>query len=641
MRLHKLMGGILLAGWLAAYPMGGNSQHPLQPLPNAGEIFVHVSGGTSYVTQSNTVQVDTLSIDSITTNVNEIVLGQLGMIVTMSVRNTSATRDIQLNEITLHFYNRRFTSIPSGQTPLNYLVDQAFTKLLLNPQTSIPANTTVDFVFRVDVTGDPLLFPKSLIVIDGFLRYASTYYDNYWTQPDLYSGIYQYAAREIAEWDASGEPEVFDIFVVPDPAKAGIITVNVIFSEDMNTAIPPNVGFVVNGLPRTFTGAWSAADTWTGIFNIPDDGLHMYDGIASLNVTGAQDAKCFNMLPHPDIYNFVIDTIPPTLSLWPATQTANVGMALPVTLVANEPLGVTPQAELLISGNITSPLVIISNMDRTTWNAYVQIPVSAIPAIGTVATFNLPIGFEYADLAGNTNNYLGGLLTINIEETVPVIVTVNFDTMPAQDGLVISSEPFISVYILDYKQIRIDPASVRITVDGVLVYSGPASIFRIAEIAEGWVYQFDWQYPNALSVGTHIFEIGLKDMSGIAAVPYIVRVNVRTRSTALVRPPVPVPNPFSPNDDGLNDTTEIVYQLTNPTDVNIYIYDINGNVVWRRYIPRGDEGAHAGLNRVVWDGKASFNNQQVLPNGLYICHILVDKAGEKKSLGRTKIMILN
>jgi hypothetical protein len=45
----------------------------------------------------------------------------------------------------------------------------------------------------------------------------------------------------------------------------------------------------------------------------------------------------------------------------------------------------------------------------------------------------------YADPAGNTNNYLGGISTVNIAEAIPVIVTVNFDTMAAHDGLCIRS----------------------------------------------------------------------------------------------------------------------------------------------------------------------------------------------------------
>ena len=107
---------------------------------------------------------------------------------------------------------------------------------------------------------------------------------------------------------------------------------------------------------------------------------------------------------------------------------------------------------------------------------------------------------------------------------------------------------------------------------------------------------------------------------------------------ALVYPPVPAPNPFSPQRDG---KTQLVYQLTDSTDVNIYIYDINGNVVWRQYIPCGQEGARSGLNRVDWSGRVSYNNNLLLPNGVYIAHILIDKAGEKKSLGRAKIVLLN
>ena len=121
----------------------------------------------------------------------------------------------------------------------------------------------------------------------------------------------------------------------------------------------------------------------------------------------------------------------------------------------------------------------------------------------------------------------------------------------------------------------------------------------------------------------------------------IIHDNVRSRNPEIVRPPVPVPNPFRPSSTGPDSKTHLIYQLTQAADVNIYIYDINGNVVWRCYIPRGQEGAKIGENRVPWDGRSSFNNTQPLPNGIYIAHILIEHAGEKKSLGRAKILILN
>jgi hypothetical protein len=109
---------------------------------------------------------------------------------------------------------------------------------------------------------------------------------------------------------------------------------------------------------------------------------------------------------------------------------------------------------------------------------------------------------------------------------------------------------------------------------------------------------------------------------------------------SLPRPPVSAPNPFSPDADGVNDTTTIIYQLERAADLNIYIYDINGNVVWRRFISGGQEGARTGLNRVVWDGRTSLRGDGVLPNGVYICQILSGADAGKKSLGRTKILIL-
>ncbi|ACL70787.1 carboxypeptidase regulatory-like domain-containing protein [Halothermothrix orenii] len=78
------------------------------------------------------------------------------------------------------------------------------------------------------------------------------------------------------------------------------------------------------------------------------------------------------------------------------------------------------------------------------------------------------------------------------------------------------------------------------------------------------------------------------------------------------------PNPFSPNGDGIKDTTEISFNITEEF-VNIpvfgYIVDVDGNMVsifddlWFKYFDK------TGIYKISWDGQG-FDNE-VLPDGQY------------------------
>jgi hypothetical protein len=91
------------------------------------------------------------------------------------------------------------------------------------------------------------------------------------------------------------------------------------------------------------------------------------------------------------------------------------------------------------------------------------------------------------------------------------------------------------------------------------------------------------------------------------------------------------PNPFNP----CIEETEIIYELSDSDDVAILIYNILGQVVWKKDIHRGEEGGRKAVNRVVWEGRSMFD--QILPNDIYFCRIL----NNGKDIGGCKIIIIN
>jgi len=78
------------------------------------------------------------------------------------------------------------------------------------------------------------------------------------------------------------------------------------------------------------------------------------------------------------------------------------------------------------------------------------------------------------------------------------------------------------------------------------------------------------------------------------------------------------PNPFRAG----KEETFIVYDLKQPSNVTITIYDLLGQEVWRRIYEAGENGGR-NENIVPWDGRNL--SGKVVSNGGYICHIWVER----------------
>jgi gliding motility-associated-like protein len=83
-----------------------------------------------------------------------------------------------------------------------------------------------------------------------------------------------------------------------------------------------------------------------------------------------------------------------------------------------------------------------------------------------------------------------------------------------------------------------------------------------------------------------------------------------------------IPNTFTPNGDGVNDTWDIKYLESYP-DITITVFDRNGKEVFK-----------AIKYKSGWDGK---NNNVDLPVGVYY-YIVTAKAGELKYTGSVVII---
>ena len=107
-------------------------------------------------------------------------------------------------------------------------------------------------------------------------------------------------------------------------------------------------------------------------------------------------------------------------------------------------------------------------------------------------------------------------------------------------------------------------------------------------------------------------------------------MSVRTAlSESLVFSPQVSPNPFTPNDDGVNETANISFKLLrllSAVPVSLEIYDLSGRLVRRVY--EGEDTA--GEYSHAWDGRNNFD--ELVAPGLYVYRLVVDVQSGKETI---------
>jgi len=107
------------------------------------------------------------------------------------------------------------------------------------------------------------------------------------------------------------KPVVVSATAVPDPAKAGLVTVTVVFNETMNIGVSPSV--TVTGLassPYPVVQSSYSGDTWVGTFTLLDDNE---ETTATISVGDGQDVAGNVMDLNASAGTFEVDTISPTV----------------------------------------------------------------------------------------------------------------------------------------------------------------------------------------------------------------------------------------------------------------------------------------------------------------------------------------
>jgi hypothetical protein len=136
----------------------------------------------------------------------------------------------------------------------------------------------------------------------------------------------------------------------------------------------------------------------------------------------------------------------------------------------------------------------------------------------------------------------------------------------------------------------------------------------------------DWKTyvePFTLSPGAHTIEY-----YGIDKYEHKERINRSKKIyvTFFGGGVINIPNPFKAG----REETWIEYDLEEPSNVTITIYDLFGQEVWHKNYAAGENGGKEVDNSVPWDGRNL--SGKVVANGGYICRIWVEK--EKRHMVR-------
>ena len=133
------------------------------------------------------------------------------------------------------------------------------------------------------------------------------------------------------------------------------------------------------------------------------------------------------------------------------------------------------------------------------------------------------------------------------------------------------------------------------------------------------------------SLGAYNYRVRAKDTLGnwgswSSAATY----EVALPDEAWIQPTFCYPSPFDPTQQ----STNIVYKLDKAQDVKIWIFDMAGRIVWRRFYGSGSAGGRGGQNEIEWNGVNDWG--EMVSNGLYLYRIIVDN----RILYKGKILVL-
>jgi hypothetical protein len=212
--------------------------------------------------------------------------------------------------------------------------------------------------------------------------------------------------------------------------------------------------------------------------------------------------------------------------------------------------------------------------------------------------------------------------------------STNLEILPAVIGNIRIAEVRDDLLSLEFPLIDENDAVITVEIETAVLRFGTTFTVRArnAEASQTLTQQTTPGNAEDLSLfgveDTDISPIGTPDGQSLSVAVTIAR-NLLTNVSAQ-------PAIFSPNSDGVNDVSEIQYDITNigrPIPLRIVIYDLSGRIV--RVLR--DDLDNSGRFRQAWDGLA--NDGELVPPGNYIFRITLEAGtGDDSQVGVVSVV---
>lgn len=220
-------------------------------------------------------------------------------------------------------------------------------------------------------------------------------------------------------------------------------------------------------------------------------------------------------------------------------------------------------------------------------------------------------------------------LSSSSDITAPIIDLLRFNNKAILDQDYISSTPQLSATLIDMES-GISQWSIRLfnaENDAILRTIPTQNIQPTVN-----TYMLEYEFEEQLPEGDLYLTLTTYDVAGNET--ELTSPFFKVTHSQQLKNAVFGPVPFNPNDH----EGKFNYELTQPADIDIYIYSISGEEVWHFSASNGSLlGGSIGFNEVLWDGHNYYGD--LLGNGPYIAY-LVANFEDTKSVKKIKIMVL-
>lgn len=261
------------------------------------------------------------------------------------------------------------------------------------------------------------------------------------------------------------------------------------------------------------------------------------------------------------------------------------------------------QATLPLDGAFNAPterFVFTSSSEVTRGEHVAQ--VRTTNAAGITATADFP-SYAFWEITGRPE------LTLKSDGTT-IINGDPIDATPSFEVTVVTDQTLAALWF---------------TLDGVrtdIMPAAPSFVNRVTYLAT-----IPQGIHNVLIEAADVDPLGNYRFSTKEAVDLIVQT---TGDLQVYGAPLSYPNPFNAG----SETVRLSYILSRAGNLTLNIFDLTGNLIFKKDIAANAPGAWAGYNEVVWDGRSGAGD--VAGNGIYVYLLVAD--GKVAAKGKLTVL---